>query len=178
MPYMGIHLPDAADGRGQGERRTSRTPDPKDHHQESYTSTPESGRTGSVPLGGHPHPYVCPEYHGAREVTARFDHLITRDPHAMECAPQHAEYAGAQTVARPGTGAFPTCLHGGGLGLTCAQATALPHPLVSERDANTAYVPPSVRGPAHMAERPADLPDGCTSELEFQVLGQLRPLLP
>ncbi|WP_019586295.1 hypothetical protein [Deinococcus apachensis] len=149
------------------------TPDPKDVHEEHYTTTPAEDRTGSADHGK----YQPVEAQDPREVTGQFDRLATRDPAAMEHAPQAPEFAGAETVA--GIGVQDTTLGSGitvagGLGtestsLAAGEAGVGLRPGV---DQNPGYVPPSEKEPPHFRDRPGDLPAGAPAELQNEVAGE------
>ncbi|GGS30521.1 hypothetical protein [Deinococcus knuensis] len=143
------------------------TPDRKDDHQEAYTTTPAGDRVGSA---DHVE-YTPVELPSAKEVTGQFDHLATRDAETMEHLPQDAEFAGAQTVAGLGGEHLDTIVPSAGVGVEASSATALESRLTSPADQNPGYTPPSEQGPPHVSQRPGDLPEGETSELERQVMG-------
>lgn len=142
------------------------TPDRKDDHQEAYTTTPAADRVGAADqgLGASAQP------HGAKDVTGVFDHLATRDVVAMEHAPQDAEFAGAQTVAGLGGENLDTIIPTAGVGINASTTMALES---HQRaiDPNPGYTPPSEQGPPHVSQRPGDLPEGETPELQSQVHG-------
>jgi hypothetical protein len=148
-------------------------PDPKDTHEEHYTTTPAEDRAGSADQGK----YVAPQVPNPKEVTGQFDHLATRDPVAMEHAGQAPEFAGAQTVA--GMGVQDTTLGSGitvagGLGtestsLAAGEAGVGARPGV---DQNPGYVPPSQKEPPHFRDQPGDLPSGAPAELKNEVAGE------
>ncbi|MVN87347.1 hypothetical protein GO986_11265 [Deinococcus sp. HMF7620] len=142
------------------------TPDPKDHAQTVYTTTPADDHVSSADEGK----YVPVEVPSAREVTGQFDHLATRDVVAMEHEPQDAEFAGAQTVAGLGGEHLDALVPSSGLGINASTATATEARL-SSIDPNPGYTPPSEKGPPHVSQRPGDLPSGETSELQHQVHG-------
>ncbi|WP_291429289.1 hypothetical protein [Deinococcus sp.] len=137
------------------------TPDPKDDHQEAYTTTPSGDRVGSA---DHVE-YTPVELPSAKEVTGQFDHLATRDVAAMEHAQQDAGLAGAQTVAGQGGEHLDTIVPSAGVGLTASTATAL-ETRQAAVDPNPGYTPPSEQAPPHVSQRPGDLPEGEPSELE------------
>lgn len=148
-------------------------PDPKDVHEEHYTTTPAGDRTGSADEGK----YEPVQAQDPREVTGQFDHLATRDPAAMEHAAQVPEFAGAETVA--GIGVQDTTLGSGitvagGLGtestsLAAGEAGVGLRPGV---DQNPGYVPPSEKVTPHVSEQPGDLPPGARPELKNEVSGE------
>lgn len=147
------------------------TPDPKDAHQGTYSTTPAENRVGAADHGKY-EPVQVPD---AREVTGKFDHLATRDVQAMERAPQEPEFVGAETVET--LGGVPELLDGvvptAGLGLGASVATALESREL-DVDPNPQYTPPSARGPVRQHEQPGDLPDGETAELKNEVQGTQR----
>lgn len=148
-------------------------PDPKDVHEEHYTTTPAEDRTGSADQGK----YEPVQAQDPREVTGQFDRLATRDPAAMEHAAQTPEFAGAETVA--GIGVQDTTLGSGitvagGLGtestsLAAGEAGVGLRPGV---DQNPGYVPPSEKVTPHVSEQPGDLPPGARPELKNEVSGE------
>lgn len=142
---------------GQPDSRTGfQTPDPKDVHQDRYTSTPAEDRVASADEGkGVTMPAVDP---GA--VTHQFDHLATRDPEAMEHAPQAPDYAGAQTVADVGVdGALLDRTFPAGVDISASTSVAThADRLSTATDPNPGYVPPSQSAPPHPGEDP-DGPD-------------------
>ncbi|UBV41939.1 hypothetical protein LAJ19_09830 [Deinococcus taeanensis] len=143
------------------------TPDPKDRHQGAYSTTPPEDRVGSAD-----HMIYEPvEVPSPKEVTGQFDHLATRDPAAMEHTLQEAEFAGAQTVAGLGGEALDQVIPTAGLNMNVSTAAALESRPTVNPDQNPGYVPPSDQGPARFTERPGDLPQGETSELQHQVKG-------
>ncbi|GGK94441.1 hypothetical protein [Deinococcus radiotolerans] len=142
------------------------TPDPKDDHQGAYTTTPAEDRVGSSDDGK----YEPVEVHSAKEVTGQFDHLATRDVAAMEHKPQDAEFAGAETVAGLGGENLNLVAPAAGIGMPASAAIAL-ESRQEAIDPNRAYTPPSEQGPARVSERPGDLPEGETPELQYQVKG-------
>lgn len=142
------------------------TPDRKDDHQGAYTTTPAADRVGSADHGS----YTPADVHSAKEVTGQFDHLATRDVVAMEHTPQDAEFAGAQTVAGLGGEHLDRLVPSSGLGMPAASVVA-----IEERqeaiDPNPRYTPPSEQSPPHVSQRPGDLPEGETPEVQSQVHG-------
>ena len=142
------------------------TPEPKDDHQEAYTTTPAEDRVGSADQGK----YEPVEPTSAKEVTGQFDHLATRDVAAMEHTPQDAEFAGAQTVAGLGGENLDTIVPTAGVGINASTTMALES---QQRaiDPNPGYTPPSEQGPPRVSQRPGDLPEGETPELQSQVHG-------
>ncbi|PTA68386.1 hypothetical protein C8263_08105 [Deinococcus arcticus] len=142
------------------------TPDPKDHAQVTYSTTPGEDRVSTANEGK----YEPVEVPSAKEVTGQFDHLATRDPAAMEHTPQAPEFAGAQTVAGLGGENLDAIVPTAGIGVNAGVAMAYQTRLGSA-DPNPGYTPPSEQGPPHLSERPGDLPQGETSELEHQIKG-------
>ncbi|MDK2013180.1 MULTISPECIES: hypothetical protein [unclassified Deinococcus] len=142
------------------------TPDRKDDHQAAYTTTPAGDRVGSADQGK----YQPVEVHSAKEVTGQFDHLATRDVEAMEHTPQDAEFAGAQTVAGLGGEHLDTIVPTAGVGINASTTIALEHHREAI-DQNPGYTPPSEQGPPRVSQRPGDLPEGETPELQSQVHG-------
>ncbi|GGR89243.1 hypothetical protein [Deinococcus sedimenti] len=142
------------------------TPDRKDDHQEAYTTTPAGDRVGAADqgLGASAQP------HSAKDVTGAFDHLATRDVTAMEHEPQDAEFAGAQTVAGLGGEHLDTIVPSAGVGISASTALAAEHHREAI-DRNPGYTPPSEQSPPHVSQRPGDLPEGETPELQHQVHG-------
>lgn len=144
------------------------TPDRKDAHQGAYSTTPGDDRVGAADSGK----YEPVQVESARDITAKFDHLATRDVGAMEKAPQAPEFAGAQTVGglMPDATVLDAAVPSAGTGIPTSTAVAVES---RERaiDPNPNYTPPSDRGPAHQPEEPADLPDGETPELKSEVQG-------
>lgn len=156
---------------GQPDAHTGyQMPDPKDNHEEHYTTAPASDRVGSSDEGK----YAPPEVHDPKEVTGQFDHLATRDPAAMERDLADPEFAGAQTVA--GAGADHDLMDSVtpvGLGISTGRAYVEEHHR-SAVDPNPGYTPPSEAGPRHVSEQPGDLPTGATEELKNAVRGEGR----
>lgn len=146
-------------------------PDPKDVHEEHYTTTPAEDRAGSADQGK----YVAPEVPNPKEVTGQFDHLATRDPAAMEHFLQNPEFVGAETVA--GSNVDATAL---GSGITVAgglgtESTSLAQGEAGSRpgaDPNPGYTPPSQAAPPHFRDRPGDLPSGTPAETQNEVSGE------
>ncbi|THF69281.1 ankyrin repeat domain-containing protein [Deinococcus sp. Arct2-2] len=157
------------DGRPADHRTGFQTPDPKDGHQPFYTTTPEDSRVSSADHSTY-EPVHMQDPH---EITAQFDHLATRDPAQMEHAPQDAEYAGAQSVAGLGGELLDTVAPSAGLGMNNTAALAGDSQRRSA-DPNAAYTPPSEQGPPHVSQRPGDLPQGMTEELQSEVSGDDR----
>lgn len=79
--------------------------------------------------------------------------LVTRDPEAMEHAPQAAAYAGA---ARATLSATPIPTLSTGLG-----TVAVPE---GPHHRNPGYTPPSQKAPAHQHESSSDLPEGAPEQ--------------
>lgn len=142
------------------------TPDPKDNHENSYETTPESGKVSSA----NKMTYEAPEVPDPKEVTGQFDHLATRDPATMEQTLQAAEHAGAQTVGSVDPGLLDLATPVAGIGVNAGLA-----PAIAERaravDPNPGYTPPSEKTVPHVDERPGDLPQGERAEVENEVRG-------
>ncbi|GMA17185.1 hypothetical protein E5F05_17975 [Deinococcus metallilatus] len=145
-------------------------PDPKDDHQRHYTTTPPEDRVGSADHGV----YQPVEAQDPKEITGQFDHLATRDPVAMEHAPQRAEFAGAQTVEGLGINTdtpmdlvAPMAV---GMAVTSSMATA-EETEVELRDPNRNYVPPGKEVVPHVPEEPGDLLPGTPPEIKAEVAG-------
>ncbi|MCP2014743.1 hypothetical protein L1280_001895 [Deinococcus sp. HSC-46F16] len=156
---------------GQPDPRTGfQTHDPKDVHQDLYTTTPTQDRVASADEGkGVTMPAVDP---GA--VTHQFDHLATRDPEAMEHAPQAPEFAGAETVA--GIGIDSTVVDrmvpaGVDAGVSASVVSNYDR-IGGATDPNPGYVPPSQQTVPHLGEQPGDLPSGAPAELREDVEGR------
>ncbi|EYB69679.1 hypothetical protein DEIPH_ctg003orf0004 [Deinococcus phoenicis] len=171
--------PDNAPADGEQINELTRTPDyktgyqmpdPKDVHEEHYTTTPADDRTGSADEGK----YQPVQVQDPKEVTGQFDHLATRDPVAMEHTPQQAEFAGAQTVEGLGINSnAPMDLvapMAAGMGVTSSMATAQETEL-AVTDPNRSYTPPSKQGPPHVSEQPGDLLPGTPPEIKAEVAG-------
>lgn len=155
---------------GQPDPRTGfQTHDPKDVHQDRYTSTPAEDRTASADQGkGVTLPAVDPG-----DVTHQFDHLATRDPAAMEHALADPEFVGAETVA--GIGVDSAMLDrvvpaGIDVGVSASLVSNADR-LGVAADPNPGYVPPSQQTVPHTGEQPGDLPPGTAPELRAQVRG-------
>lgn len=151
-----------------GAQTGGQAPEPQAVQQGAYATTPADDRVGAADHGK----YQAVEVPPAKAVTGQFDHLATRDVAAMEHNLQTPEFAGAETVAP--LGGEGTALDGvmpsGGLGLGVSPAEAVRSHLQAA-DQNPGYTPPSKQGPPHLSERPADLPEGETAELQHEVQG-------
>ncbi|UQN05081.1 ankyrin repeat domain-containing protein [Deinococcus sp. QL22] len=157
------------DGRPADHRTGFQTPDPKDDHQPFYTTTPADSRVSSADHSTY-EPVHMQDPH---EITAQFDHLATRDPAQMEHTLQTPEFAGAQSVAGLGGELLDTVAPSAGLGMNNTAALAGDSQRRSA-DPNPGYTPPSEQGPPHASERPGDLPQGVTEELQNEVSGDDR----
>lgn len=153
---------------GQPDNRTGyQMPDPKDHHEEHYTTSPAEDRAASADQGKYQP--VQPQH--PREITGQFDHLATRDPEAMEHALQPPEFAGAQTVS--GLGFDNRTIDGlaaANLDVTASLATTAAR-RNEALDPNPNYIPPSEKVVPHVPEQPGDLPPGVPTELKAEVEG-------
>ncbi|PNY81068.1 hypothetical protein [Deinococcus koreensis] len=151
-----------------GAQTGGNAPEPQAVQQGAYATTPADDRVGAADHGKYEPVEVPP----AKAVTGQFDHLATRDVSAMEHSLQTPEFAGAETVAP--LGGEGTALDGvmpsGGLGLGVSPAEAVRHHL-ADANLNPGYTPPSLQGPPHVSQRPADLPEGETAELQSEVQG-------
>jgi ankyrin repeat protein len=157
------------DGRPADHRTGFQTPDPKDDHQPFYTTTPADSRVSSADHSTY-EPVHMQDPH---EITAQFDHLATRDPAQMEHTPQAPEFAGAQSVAGLGSELLEVVAPSAGIGLNNTALLAGDSQRRSA-DPNPGYTPPSEQGPPHPSERPGDLPQGMTEELQSEVSGDDR----
>ncbi len=153
--------------------------DPKDNHEEHYTTAPAEDRVGTQDkgIGGIQNQEDHPSGQGAQTFKGR-DPLVTRDPEEFEHLPQDAAYAGADApvssfgsvppvasmpgeltagvAAMPSAGLMP----GGGLG-----GVMQPDPLLArDIDPNASYTPPSEQVSSHPNEGAADVPAGAPSE--------------
>lgn len=160
---------------GQPDPRTGfQTHDPKDVHQDRYTSTPAEDHVASADQGKGSGVSLPPVDPGA--VTHQFDHLATRDPEAMAHQLEAPEFAGAQTVA--GIGVDGTLLDrvipaGIDAGVSASVVTNDDR-LGGAIDPNPGYVPPSQQTVPHLGEQPGDLPTGAPAELRDDVEGRGR----
>lgn len=156
-------------------RPTDRTgyqrPDPKDDHQQVYTTTPPGDRVGHA---DH-REYQPVQAQDPKEITGQFDHLATRDPAQMDHDLQSPEFAGARTVEGIGVDgtaevdlAAPMAA---GLGVAGSMATA-EETVLGDVDRNPGYTPPSEQGPPHVSEQPGDLPPSAPPELKAEVQGE------
>jgi len=155
---------------GQPDPRTGfQTHDPKDVHQDRYTSTPAEDQVASADQGkGVILPFVDPG-----EVTHQFDHLATRDPAAMEHALEDPEFAGAETVAGLGASGAEVdrvAPMAGSLAMPASMADAQDRQRAAY-DPNPGYTPPSQEVVPHIGEQPGDLPPGTAPELRAEVRG-------
>lgn len=141
-------------------------PDPKDSAQPFYTTTPEGDRVSSANEGK----YEPVQMQDPHEVTGQFDHLATRDPEAMEHRLQAPDYAGAQTVAGLTPAGSLDAVTIGSLGVPASLAAAA-ETRQGAIDPNPGYTPPSEMGPAHLSQRPGDLPQGLSDQAEHTVRG-------
>jgi hypothetical protein len=152
--------------RNSDPRNDLSTPgDPKDNHEEQYTTAPERDRaaTQDKGVGGIQELQDHQSGEGAQTFKG-MNSLVTRDPDAFEHAPQEAAYAGA--AATPSDlSASPEVLAqlslGGGLGNTSAVPDSS---LARDIDPNPAYTPPSEMSSPHPREGAADLGAGAPGE--------------
>ncbi|ANE44980.1 hypothetical protein SU48_11980 [Deinococcus puniceus] len=157
------------DGRPADHRTGFQMPDPKDDHQPFYTTTPADSRVSSADHSTY-EPVHMQDPH---EITAQFDHLATRDPAQMEHTLQAPEFAGAQSVAGLGGELLDTVAPSAGLGMNNTALLAGDSQRLAA-DPNPGYTPPSEQGPPHVSQRPGDLPQGMTEELQSEVSGDDR----
>ena len=137
--------------------------DPKDNHQERYTTAPADDRVGTQDkgIGGIQNQEDHESGEGAQTFKGN-DPLVTRDPDAMEHAPEEAAYAGAQAVpgnigSVPVTAAVPA-------DLTAGMVTTPDPFLARDIDPNPNYTPPSEEVSSHPNEGAADVPAGAPDE--------------
>lgn len=152
---------------GDGARTGFEATDVKDHHQGAYTTTPGDDHVGALDT----EKYTPVELPSAKTVTGAFDHLATRDVSAMEHAAQVPEFVGAQTVDGLGGEMLGEVAPSAGVGVPAAVGAAV---LEHRRDIdpNPDYTPPSNDAPPHVSQRPGDLPEGETPELQNEVQGR------
>lgn len=141
-------------------------PDDKDAHQGAYATTPADDRVGSANEGK----YTPVELPSAKVVTGQFDHLATRDVAAMDHALQVPEFEGAETVESLGSDVLDEVTPSAGLGVGASLGAAV-RDHHRDIDPNPGYTPPSNQAPPHVSQRPADLPEGETPELQNEVQG-------
>ena len=140
--------------------------DPKDAHQDAYTTTPSDDHVGASDT----EKYTPVELPSAKAVTGAFDHLATRDVEAMVHAAQQPEFAGSDTVDGPGGDLLDEVAPSAGLGIPAAVGAAV-RERAEDIDPNPNYTPPSDKAPPHVSQRPGDLPEGEPSELQNEVKG-------
>ncbi|AWN23888.1 hypothetical protein DKM44_12165 [Deinococcus irradiatisoli] len=153
--------------------------DPKDNHEEHYTTAPPEDRVGTQDrgIGGIQNQEDHQSGQGAQTFKGR-DPLVTRDPVEFEHMLQGAAYAGAEgsvgdlgpvppavsvpgelsagVAAMPGAGVVPGATLGG---------VVTPDPfLARDIDPNASYTPPSEEVSSHPNEGAADVPAGSPSE--------------
>ena len=146
--------------------------DPKDNHQQRYTTAPENDRVGTQDkgVGGIQNQEDHPSAQGAQTFKGQ-DSLVTRDLDAFEHAPEEAAYAGAQAV--PGNvGSVPVVSVPGNLsagiamtpGATLGGGMMPDSFLAGDIDPNPKYTPPSEESVPHPNEGAADVPAGAPGE--------------
>ncbi|WP_295815219.1 hypothetical protein [uncultured Deinococcus sp.] len=140
--------------------------DSKDDHQTAYTTTPADDHVGAADHAK----YTPVELPSAKVVTGQFDHLATRDVAAMDHALQVPEFEGAETVDGLGGELLDEVTPSAGLGVGASLGAAV-REHHRDIDPNPGYTPPSEQGPPRVSQRPGDLPEGETPELQNEVQG-------
>ena len=141
--------------------------DPKDNHQEAYTTVPEQDRAGTQDKGVGGLEQLQDHQSGEGAQTFKgLNSLVTRDPAAFEHAPQDAAYAGADpNPADFGDVPLSAALPGNGLGTV---SVAPDSSLERDIDPNPGYTPPSEGRSSHPSEDAAnlsgDMPAGAPGE--------------
>lgn len=135
--------------------------DPKDNHQDAYTTAPTQERvaTQDKGVGGIEGRQDHQSGQGAQTFKG-LNSLVTREPAAFEHAPQDAAYAGADPdPADFGDVPVIAALPGNGLGTV---SVAPDSSLERDIDPNPSYTPPSEGSSPHPNEGAADVSGGAT----------------